>query len=1637
MMNICIKKLFNKRFFSGFIFTFLLLLFTVVLSEAYSKVLLDYLSPYGNIIALVSANFNADGDGEVAFISGNQLKLYAVNSQGELFYISNAISGTQLIDVEKLDINNDGTYDVATCSEQAISVFDVSSGNTSPSYTVSYPQGYNFQTVLKLGDPNGDLITDIIIGCQSTSNPNRSRVYVYRSNSGILTYNSGNLNGRVNTIAVNDVNGDGFDDVAVGMTSGRVYLLGGGPANFSSVWNVTDPNGRSVGKIRFIPDRNGDGRKEVVVGTAGQLAGTPDAVRILSGANGAQLSSYSVSGMGKVTSLKVADLDGDAIPEIVVGTGKFRNSSGNLVNDDKTRILSSTLPLSIRAETGTFSGENYIIDADFDGDTFSEIAVSHSNLVTLYGFSGSSLILEEETTACVSDVTVEEQLDIYRFNADDEVYDLVRGAVSGEIKAISFYEEVIPFIAKLKVSNVRVIDRTVYPGDTNVLIDVYKLNPEEDATLTSVRVRKAGNIPDSSFKNLRLYQDDGSNSFEVVDEIISTATISGTYADFAISKSLSSDTTTTLFLVIDLDEQLPLGESFFFSVDTNSDILATLMETTGVFPLVSAQFLISDLVPPVTILEKNIPVPDGNNGWYKSALVISLSSNKPGTTYYWFNDETPKVYVEKIVCPQGINTVHYYSVDLYGNKETTRSEILKVDIVPPEVPQGVVASAKSPNSIQISWRASLDKEPGSGVSIYKVYRDKVLAGIVPSGETSFLDTGLRSNTEYRYEVVAEDAAGNESARSKTVIGKTPEKPVVIENLRVISGSGKNTIYWESIESTEISSIDIQRSAPDSGTSGWHKINSLSLPPDTTYFEDLLSPGEEDHIYYYQLVLKDSENKVLTISKPVGPSKVQVSKLITTSGGSISPSTGELKLEIPSGSLSENTLIVAESVTTALPSGRLGLSRIYDLGPDGLSFTLPATLTISFKAPERIDKSLVSIGQYSNGSWTFIETDVNTTRGVATALVDHFSLFGVFFFGTELDTTPPVISVARSASPNKLFITFSEFMDTTSLLSLSNYTVSEATVTSVTAFSDGKSAVLQTTYLEPLSEHTVTVVNVKDLAGNFIVDDGVGNVATFTVSSEPHGKYLDDTNKCSLCHKVHGAKTPTLLVKQSATEVCYLCHDEIGTGSKYNTGSSYVSTLSASIHYSRSGDENVFCTDCHSPHKNPANVPRLLRLRSENTTQPLGESFCFSCHSPDKGLPEYQWVNETSYTTSSHYNLLPGSSSGTGITCMHCHQSHSSSLLSLLRGNVEEFTCISCHRENGTSPESEPSITSLSIYSCLINSPEATVGLPGFEATRTVWYKHPVLEVSGKHTLMELFDSTEAAQIQNSTETRHAECSDCHNPHHARRTLNRNAPFAPESLTGISGVQVLYTTGSTIPAFTFIPYNLGIIYEYELCFKCHSSFAKSSYGSDLASVMSPNNTSYHPVVSTGKNETTYMANNLLPPYTTDSQIYCSSCHSCSETTSPVGAHGSEFPFILKANYRFGLKETSPSDNYDANDFAICYGCHRSEPYEDVTGQQRLDSNFRFHGLHLRLLYNDPASGLEGGILTPGAGKGNAVCRECHYNPHGSGNERLVNFAPNVLGPNGEIGGANWSLKTEETSGTCYLKCHGYIHNPKTY
>jgi chitodextrinase len=89
-----------------------------------------------------------------------------------------------------------------------------------------------------------------------------------------------------------------------------------------------------------------------------------------------------------------------------------------------------------------------------------------------------------------------------------------------------------------------------------------------------------------------------------------------------------------------------------------------------------------------------------------------------------------------------------------------------VDSTPPGVPDGLAADSVTSTGARLTWSASTDPTPGSGLSYYEVYRDG--SRIATTSATTCQVSGLSPATAYGFQVTAVDGDGNASARSASV-----------------------------------------------------------------------------------------------------------------------------------------------------------------------------------------------------------------------------------------------------------------------------------------------------------------------------------------------------------------------------------------------------------------------------------------------------------------------------------------------------------------------------------------------------------------------------------------------------------------------------------------------------------------------------------------------------------------------------------------------------------------------------------------------------------------------------------------------------------------------------------------------------
>jgi len=230
------------------------------------------------------------------------------------------------------------------------------------------------------------------------------------------------------------------------------------------------------------------------------------------------------------------------------------------------------------------------------------------------------------------------------------------------------------------------------------------------------------------------------------------------------------------------------------------------------------------------------------------------------------------------------------------------------------------------------------------------------------------------------------------------------------------------------------------------------------------------------------------------------------------------------------------------------------------------------------------------------------------------------------------------------------------------------------------------------------------------------------------------------------------------------------------------------------------------------------------------------------------------------------------------------------------------------------------------------------------------------------------------------------------------------PAAPELARvnlGVSRVLVQNGGPGAPPAFVFVPGSDTLTTpraEYQLCFKCHSSWTNQPTGqTDLALALNPANASYHPVEAQGRN-LGILPNAFAPGWSAQSLTRCGDCHGSDFPGSARGAHGSAYRYILKQPY-----EASSQPRRMTSDES-CFGCHSYDVYGNSASLSLAASRFN----------------------PPGAVAGHAAhtehdvpCYACHVT-HGAA------FQPHLI-VTGRMPGI-MSYTETPLGGTCTPTCH---------
>ncbi|MHC1706619.1 MAG: cytochrome c3 family protein [Bacteroidales bacterium] len=543
-----------------------------------------------------------------------------------------------------------------------------------------------------------------------------------------------------------------------------------------------------------------------------------------------------------------------------------------------------------------------------------------------------------------------------------------------------------------------------------------------------------------------------------------------------------------------------------------------------------------------------------------------------------------------------------------------------------------------------------------------------------------------------------------------------------------------------------------------------------------------------------------------------------------------------------------------------------------------------------------------------------------------------------------------------------------------------------------------------------------------------IADARHNPATQScISCHPHDRGFYAVSNCLDCHNAVTDK-PGVGPAGGRRQIVDNTSNGFGTGGDFKRYSHHVSSLVPTT------DD---CLTCHFMGDHMNGTVKLLdpdqgflNVISYDPVNPAGiESFCVNCHDANGANGNLTPFSDNITVPVVDPSMWGNSAHKSALTCISCHNNgHGSNKNAMLAPydysgpgtgtdlmNEEEAFCLECHGASGTA------------------TVKVHLAFSNYNNTTTDFYKHDPAAQYRVHQTGENGGSAFGEA------NRHVECVDCHNPHGVR-SGTATAPDLLPTLTGVTGVEPVYAGAGAPAGFTWMP---SVTAEYQVCFKCHSSYTtlpvylpggwdgsalipdglrKLTTGGtngqiadsrDMASEYNPNNQSYHPVVAEGKNPN-INASTFKNGWGSTSRMYCSSCHNnprYATSGQGRGPHGSQNLHILDqatpgagVNYKtyHGASAASSSD--------VCGKCHNSGSYWTSSSNSR----FPYHGKHVD--------------------EENAECYLCH-DSHGSEQWHLINFSRNVpncitaVNPDSQ----NAFAHAVGATNSCAMTCHGTSHS----
>lgn len=864
-------------------------------------------------------------------------------------------------------------------------------------------------------------------------------------------------------------------------------------------------------------------------------------------------------------------------------------------------------------------------------------------------------------------------------------------------------------------------------------------------------------------------------------------------------------------------------------------------------------------------------------------------------------------YSNPLQADEGTNELHYYSVSAADVAEPLQSETVKVDTQAPTAPLSILASATSDVSIGITWSLASDPAPGSGVDAYRIFvGGSVVASVPASQPREYTLGGLSPNTTFTIRIVSVDAAGNVSAPSAPFIVSTlaTQNSPLHTTAVALNASDGSQFEPDGEKGWYVTQPFLSLEATPSPVGSFTRYRlGASSDPDT-YTAPIEMPIGDTAVEFYSGAPDRPDESTQTVNVkfdpiiPAAPSQLNTSSVTfnsvtltwppmsepqasgidryevrgeegvvgSTSGtsyvvtGLSEQRTYEFAVSALSGAglRSSATSLTVTTDSAPLPDPPTVVSATAPSGEFAFVNWMPPDNTVGavsyrvWRSENGIDFSSIAVvsGSLSGSSYIDANVSSSTRYFYAVSTIDER---GESLRSDVSESGWPWIAPVTGTPERPGGLSSIEGSGTIAL------TWFPATNTKVTGYyvlrADSSLGAVTTMTPSPVASSMTpmwtdtTAINGQPYWYSIRAVDESQTVGkpSIELKAESRSGYAGanahvvglERAACAKCHSVHAAPTPSagLVLSVAGTNevpLCLSCHSA-NSGQASNDTASEVFDLAA---VSGTGSHGTAaCNTCHRPHASAEDSSTAGLLQRENVT--MGTGVCYSCHGADT---ELAYGDITVFEGSGHSSVTPPLS-GSGVTCMRCHEPHTSRNEGLTR--YEDFMqCMQCH----TSAAVESAVPD--VWSRLTLSDDPTSRHPilpsdrqAFGGSVTCQNCHNTHTATRQYPTVDPYDPSPAGTWTASRGDRSALCLACHDgselPGHD--VENPTEPWAP-AVTGRGGVTSLEdiastwdtsphgaTPGSSITTTTAnLRPEMGYSYNDELgCRSCHQQHGSAN------------------------------------------------------------------------------------------------------------------------------------------------------------------------------------------------------------------